>query len=178
MKNEPRYAQKIDWLQDRCPIKATVDVIGGRWKWCILFYLLDQPKGFSGLRKDIASVTAQMLTLQLRQLEADGIVVRTIHAEVGFASSTHSRPTAERFRPYCVVCGNGVNNISTAGTRKRAKEAEPLKPHSKGVQEFRSSGVQEFRSSGVQEFRRSGVQEFRLWRSRKLQEESVLHPLV
>jgi hypothetical protein len=46
---------------------------------------------------------------------------------------------------------------------------------------LRSSGVQEFRSSGVQEFRSSGVQaveEFRLWRSTKLQEESVLYPLV
>ncbi|MBV8101106.1 MAG: helix-turn-helix transcriptional regulator [Verrucomicrobia bacterium] len=82
MKNEPRYARKIDWLQDQCPIKATVDVIGGRWKPLILFYLLDQPKRFSALRKDIPGVTAQMLTLQLRQLEADGIVTRSIHAEV------------------------------------------------------------------------------------------------
>jgi DNA-binding HxlR family transcriptional regulator len=82
MKNEPRYARKIDWLQDQCPIKATVDVIGGRWKPLILFYLLDQPKRFSALRKDIPGVTAQMLTLQLRQLEADGIVARNIHAEV------------------------------------------------------------------------------------------------
>src|SRR5215472_11949170 len=82
MKNEPRYAQKIDRLQDQCPIKATVDVIGGRWKPLILFYLLDQPKRFSALRKDIPGVTAQMLTLQLRQLEADGIVARSIHAEV------------------------------------------------------------------------------------------------
>ena len=82
MKSEPRYARKIDWLQDQCPIKATVDVIGGRWKPLILFYLLDQPKRFSALRKDIPGVTAQMLTLQLRQLEADGIVARSIHAEV------------------------------------------------------------------------------------------------
>ena len=82
MKNEPSYAQKIDWLQDQCPIKATVDVVGGRWKPLILFYLLNHPKRFSALRKDIPGVTAQMLTLQLRQLEADGIVSRSIHAEV------------------------------------------------------------------------------------------------
>jgi DNA-binding HxlR family transcriptional regulator len=82
MKDEARYARKIDWLQDQCPIKATVDVIGGRWKPLILFYLLDQPKRFSVLRKDIPGVTAQMLTLQLRQLEADGIVARCIYAEV------------------------------------------------------------------------------------------------
>jgi DNA-binding HxlR family transcriptional regulator len=128
MKNEPRYAPKIDWLQDQCPIKATVDVTGGRWKPLILFYLLDQPKRFSALRKDIPSVTAQMLTLQLRQLEADGIVARLSMPKFRFVSSTRSRPTAERFRAYCVVCGNGVNNISTGGTKKRAKEAEPLKP--------------------------------------------------
>jgi DNA-binding HxlR family transcriptional regulator len=82
MKNELRYAQKIDWLQDQCPIKATVDVIGGRWKPLILFYLLNRPKRFSALRNDIPGVTAQMLTLQLRQLEADGIVARSIYAEV------------------------------------------------------------------------------------------------
>src|SRR5215469_7365504 len=82
MKNEPQYTRKIDWLQDQCPIKATVDVIGGRWKPLILFYLLGRPKRFSVLRKDIPGVTAQMLTLQLRQLEADGIVTRSVYAEV------------------------------------------------------------------------------------------------
>lgn len=82
MKNAPKYAQKIDWLQDQCPIKATVDVIGGRWKPLILYYLLDQPKRFSALRREIPGVTPQMLTLQLRQLEADEIVARKIYAEV------------------------------------------------------------------------------------------------
>ena len=82
MKNEPTYGRKIDWLQDECPIKATVDVIGGRWKPLILFYLLDKPKRFSELRRQIPGVTAQMLTLQLRQLESDGIVARKIYAQV------------------------------------------------------------------------------------------------
>ncbi|MBV8280097.1 MAG: helix-turn-helix transcriptional regulator [Verrucomicrobia bacterium] len=72
MKNASKYVKKIDWLQDECPIKATVDVIGGLWKPLILFYLLDRSKRFSELRKEIPGVTAQMLTLQLRQLEADG----------------------------------------------------------------------------------------------------------
>lgn len=73
---------KIDWLQDECPIKATVDVIGGRWKPLILYYLLDQPKRFSALRREIPGVTSQMLALQLRQLEADEIVVRKVYAEM------------------------------------------------------------------------------------------------
>jgi DNA-binding HxlR family transcriptional regulator len=82
MKKVSKYVQKIDWLQDQCPIKATVDVIGGRWKPLILFYLLDRPKRFSELRREIPGVTPQMLTLQLRQLEADEIVTRKIYAEV------------------------------------------------------------------------------------------------
>jgi DNA-binding HxlR family transcriptional regulator len=73
---------KIDWLQDECPIKATVDVIGGRWKPLILYYLLDQPKRFSALRREIRGVTSQMLALQLRQLEEDQIVARKVYAEV------------------------------------------------------------------------------------------------
>lgn len=82
MKSISRYSRKIDWLQDQCPIKATVDVVGGRWKPLILYYLLDRPKRFSELQHDIPRVTAQMLTLQLRQLEADQIVTRKIYAEV------------------------------------------------------------------------------------------------
>jgi DNA-binding HxlR family transcriptional regulator len=82
MKSTSKYVRKIDWLQDQCPIKATVDVIGGRWKPLILYYLLDQPKRFSELRREIPGVTPQMLTLQLRQLEADDIVTRRVYAEV------------------------------------------------------------------------------------------------
>ena len=82
MKRSSKYVRKIDWLQDQCPIKATVDVIGGRWKPLILYYLLDRAKRFSELRREIPTVTPQMLTLQLRQLEADEIVTRKIFAEV------------------------------------------------------------------------------------------------
>jgi DNA-binding HxlR family transcriptional regulator len=82
MKNASQYAKKIDWLHDECPVKATIDVIGGRWKPLILYYLVDDPKRFSELQRQIPGVTAQMLTLQLRQLEADEIIAREIYAEV------------------------------------------------------------------------------------------------
>jgi DNA-binding HxlR family transcriptional regulator len=77
-----KHDRKIDWLQDECPIKATIDVIGGRWKPLILYYLLERPKRFSELQKHAQGVTPQMLTLQLRQLEADGIIDRKIYPEV------------------------------------------------------------------------------------------------
>ena len=62
-----------------CPVTATVEVIGGRWKPTILFHLKDQPRRFNELRRLVPGITQRMLTLQLRALEQDGIVARTVH---------------------------------------------------------------------------------------------------
>ena len=62
-----------------CPVTATVEVIGGRWKPTILFQLKSQPRRFNELRRLVPGITQRMLTLQLRALEQDGIVLRTVH---------------------------------------------------------------------------------------------------
>ena len=67
---------------DQCPVAATLQVIGGKWVPLILFQLKDGPRRFNALRRLIPGITQRMLTLQLRELEADGIVLRTIYPEV------------------------------------------------------------------------------------------------
>ncbi len=65
-----------------CPIKAIVDVIGGKWKLSILYQLLQGTKRYGELRRLVPKATERMLTLQLRELEAAGIVQRTVYPEV------------------------------------------------------------------------------------------------
>lgn len=66
-----------------CSVEATLAVIGGRWKPVILFHLLEQEiMRFNALKRTIDGITQRMLTNQLRELEADGIITRTVYAEV------------------------------------------------------------------------------------------------
>jgi len=65
-----------------CPVEATVDIIGGKWKSVLLFHLLDGEKRFGELRKLLPGVTQRMLTLQFRELEEDWIIFRNVYREV------------------------------------------------------------------------------------------------
>ena len=66
----------------RCPMVATVDVAGGRWKPVIVFHLLGGTLRFGELRRLAGGVTQRSLTLHLRELKRDGIVRREVFAEV------------------------------------------------------------------------------------------------
>ncbi|MGF6229046.1 DNA-binding HxlR family transcriptional regulator [Inquilinus ginsengisoli] len=65
-----------------CAVEVTLAVMGGKWKPVILYQLLDGPRRFGELRKHFGGVSQRSLTLQLRELEADGIVNRHVFAEV------------------------------------------------------------------------------------------------
>ena len=65
-----------------CPVKLTTDVIGGKWKPLILFYLESGTKRFGELRKLIPGMTKKMLTQHLRDLERDEVIRRKVYAVV------------------------------------------------------------------------------------------------
>lgn len=66
----------------RCPVEFTIDVLGGKWKPLILYYLLSGTHRFGELQRRLPHVTRRMLTQHLRELERDGIVNRRVYAQV------------------------------------------------------------------------------------------------
>ena len=70
---------KFKGRQYPCCTSLTMGVIGGKWKTVILYHLIDGPKRYSELRKDMPAVTERTLSLQLKQLDQDGIVKRKVY---------------------------------------------------------------------------------------------------
>jgi DNA-binding HxlR family transcriptional regulator len=67
---------------DACPIEQALDVIGGKWKIVIVWWLGQGELRFNELRRRLAGITQKMLTQQLRQMEADGLVRRELFPQV------------------------------------------------------------------------------------------------
>jgi len=76
----PIFMKKI--AECMCPVSVTLKVIGGKWKPVILFYLNEKEHRFSELSRNLAGITQKMLTKQLREMEADGLIKRKVYPEI------------------------------------------------------------------------------------------------
>lgn len=65
-----------------CPVESTLSFLDGKWKGVILYHLLGGTLRFNEIRRRLPKITQRMLTNQLRELEADGLLVRTVFPEV------------------------------------------------------------------------------------------------
>lgn len=82
-----------------CPVEATLQLIGNKWKVLILRELMDGKRRFGELKKSIGSVTQKVLTGNLREMEADGLLTRTVYAEVPPRVEYALTETGESLRP-------------------------------------------------------------------------------
>ena len=65
-----------------CPVETTVSLIGSKWKLLILRNLLARPWRFNELKKNLEGISQKVLTDSLRSMEKDGLITRTVYAEV------------------------------------------------------------------------------------------------
>jgi DNA-binding HxlR family transcriptional regulator len=63
-------------------VKATLDIIGGKWKPIILWHLAEGKLRFSELQKTVPGISQKILTQQLRELEADNIIHREVYKQI------------------------------------------------------------------------------------------------
>ena len=71
-----------DAAKESCPVTHCLSMIGGKWKPVILFCIANGVDRFGTMQRAVPGITKQMLTKQLRELEADDIISRKVYAEV------------------------------------------------------------------------------------------------
>lgn len=89
-----------------CPVETTLTLIGNKWKVLILRDLLTGTKRFGELKKSIGNVSQKVLTAQLRAMEENGLLIRTVYAEVPPRLEYTLTDLGESLKPILDAMGN------------------------------------------------------------------------
>jgi DNA-binding HxlR family transcriptional regulator len=109
-----------------CPVEAALDVFGGKWKALILWWLHQRTWRFAELRRQIPGITEKMLTQQLRELEADGIVERrvypTVPPKVEYSLTEYGQSLKRALRS---ICDWGRAHMERTGAADTSSDGAP-----------------------------------------------------
>ena len=96
-----------------CGLDATLRVISGKWKPLIIYFLLEGPNRYGALKRAVRDVSDKVLIQQLKELEADGVLLRTDYKEVpprvDYALTPLGRSLAQALEP---LCAWGTQNMA------------------------------------------------------------------
>jgi DNA-binding HxlR family transcriptional regulator len=131
MKHFPNVPDRIKCLTEILPTSDTVELLSGKWKVLIILALLAKGRSrFNELVADIGTITPKMLSKELRDLEQNQLVTRTVQATipvtVEYQLTTHGRslePLIAAMRDWGIK-----HRARIAGPRARVKTASPRKP--------------------------------------------------
>lgn len=101
-----------------CPVEASLEIIGAKWKGGTIYHLLEGELRFSELRRRMPNVTQRILAKALRELEADGIIARRVYPTVPPQVGYRLTADGERLRP--MVLGLAQWGRERLVTRKQA----------------------------------------------------------
>lgn len=108
-----------------CPVATTVQIIGSKWKLLIMRNLLARPWRFNELKKDLEGISQKVLTDSLRSMEADGIVTRTVYAEVPPRVEYALSPLGKSMRPIIMAMRQwGLDYQTMRQDKDEASETE------------------------------------------------------
>lgn len=101
-----------------CGLEAALAVVGGKWKPIVLWHLVEGPKRFGELRRLVTGISEKMLSQQLREMEADGIVsrkdFREIPPRVEYSLTRFGLSLSVALRPLCKWGEEHTNRIAKA----------------------------------------------------------------
>lgn len=86
-----------------CSVEESMRLLGGRWRLLIVSYLVDGPKRFNALRRDMPGISQRSLTLDLRALEESGLVQRTVWPTAPVRVDYALTQDGERLKPVVAV---------------------------------------------------------------------------
>ncbi len=108
-----------------CPVALTLNLIGGKWKALILWNLLEGAMRYSALRRAVPDATPKMLTQQLRELEADGLVTRTVWPVVPPKVEYALTPTGKSIKPILAAMYRWGDAYLAGGHKKSCCSMKP-----------------------------------------------------
>jgi len=112
-------------VETRLPVEVLLDVIGGKWKVRILDQLHTGPIRFGELKSALPGVTQKVLAEQLRQLQRDGLVVRTMYPEVPPRVEYALTPLGESLQGPLLTLNDWTRDNLFAGETPAGSEDEP-----------------------------------------------------
>lgn len=111
-------------IRYRCGMEAALDLVGGKWKMLILYHLRDTRLRFGELRRIIGSVSEKMLSQQLKEMVADGLLLRidreTVPPHVEYETTSFGADLCDTMQPMCEWGARHMQAIEgIAGARTR-----------------------------------------------------------
>lgn len=109
-----------------CSVEFTLDLIGGKWKGVLLYHLVPGKKRFNEFRRLCPAITQRMLTLQLRELETDGLVHREVYQQVPPKVEYSLTPLGQTLVPIILQIKQWGEENRGAVEARNARELEEL----------------------------------------------------
>ena len=106
----------INCTKSNCPVVATLNMIGGKYKVIILWHLVNSTRRFGELQRLIPQATQKMLTQQLRELEKDDLIIRTVYPVVPPKVEYSLSDLGQSIKPVLnAMCDWGTDYMKTTG---------------------------------------------------------------